>query len=167
MRAELLALLLLGAGALNAAPLASAGPLSFGDGGSDALPPALARGRLGYFELPFALSRSAQVWAEAEGLRFIDLGPDAAPEVSIAEHFLGPLHPEHGSHWRGPLTAELGPGAHKLVLRNAQVQDAEDFVLRRIFVYASAPVKSPSPTATATALAKSPTASVRPPAENG
>lgn len=140
MRAELCALLML-PGALGAAALASSGRLSLGDGGQDALPAALAQGRVTHFELPFQLSRKTQVWAEAEGIRFVDLGPDAAPEVFIDDHYVGPLHPEHGSSWRGPLTAELEAGPHKLVLRNAQVQDAEDFVLRRIFVYASAPAK--------------------------
>lgn len=163
MRVELLAFVLL-PGILAAGPLASSGPLSFGDGGSDALPAALAKGRVARFELPFQLSKKTQVWAEAEGIRYVDLGPDSAPEAFIDDRYLGSLHPEHGSTWRGPLTAVLDPGPHRLVLRNAQVQDAEDFVLKRIFVYASAPVPETGPKAPAK---QEPQASPRSVSENG
>lgn len=128
---------------LGAQPLAGAGPLSFGDGGRDALAPPLAQGRLTRFELPFHLSTSARVVAEAEGLRSIDQGPDAAPEVFIDEQYLGAMHAAHGATWRGPQSPLLAPGAHRLIVRNASVQDAEDFVLRRIFVYANAPEAKP------------------------
>lgn len=148
--------------ALGAAPLASASKLSFGDGGSDALPAAEAPGLRRSFELPFTLSRSAKVLAQAEGLRHIDQGPNAAPEAFIDEQFLGPLRSEHGQAWRSARAVELGPGQHRLLLRNARVADAEDFVLERIFVYAIAPAG-----AGPKAPVQAPEAQARPEAENG
>jgi hypothetical protein len=119
--------------------LAEAGPLRFGDGGADALPPVAGDPPRRSLILSFDLTRSAQVGVEVQGLRYIDQGANAAPELFLDEEYLGPLLAELGSAWRSPRSIKLGPGRHQLLLRNAQVTEAEDFVLKRIFVYAGLP----------------------------
>jgi hypothetical protein len=138
-------------GLLRAQVLAEAGPLRFGDGGADALPPVAGDPPRRSLILPFDLTRSAQVGVEVQGLRYVDQGPNAAPELFLDEEYLGPLLAELGSAWRSPRSIKLGPGRHQLLLRNAQVAEAEDFVLKRIFVYAglpASPAKALSRTAT-------------------
>jgi hypothetical protein len=137
----------------NARVLAQAGPLSLGDGGQDALPADEARGLRASIDLPFTLSQSAEVQAQAEGLRHLRDDRDAAPEAFIDDEYLGPLLGVHGSTWRSSRSLQLGPGPHHFILRNAAVADAEDFVLKRIFVYATGPdeavAKGQSPAAKA------------------
>lgn len=129
----------LGLGSAQAAVLAQAGPLHFGDGGADALKGAEAEDRRSALDLSFTLTKTTEVEARAEGLKYLRMDPNAAPEVFLDDQYLGPLLPEHGRDWRSPRALELGPGPHHLLLRNAQVADAEDFVLKRFFVYASQP----------------------------
>ena len=155
----LLFLSLLAASRSPAAVLAEAGPLHFGDGGADALKGSEAADRRSALDLSFTLVKATVVEARAEGLKYLRLDPNAAPEVFMDDQYLGPLLPEHGRDWRSPRSLELGPGTHHLLLRNAQVADAEDFVLKRIFVYASQPSGDAVPAAAP--------APARPAAENG
>jgi hypothetical protein len=93
--------------------------------------------------LPFYLTRSAQVQVEAEGLAHLDRGANAAPELFLDDEYLGPLLAEHHGAWRSPRQVKLAGGSHQLLVRNAQVEDAEDFELKRIFVYAGGPDSEP------------------------
>jgi hypothetical protein len=152
-----LLLLALAPVAVRAQVLAEAGPLRFGDGGADALLPVAGDPPRRSLILPFDLTRSAQVSVEVEGLRYVDRGPNAAPELFLDEQYLGPLLAELGSAWRSPRSIKLGPGGHQLLLRNAQVADAEDFVLKRIFVYAGSSKARAAAAPASTPVARSPT----------
>jgi hypothetical protein len=142
--------------------LVQGGPFSLGDGGADALPPEEARDLRSSVELPFTLTAAAEVQAQAEGLRYLRDDRDAAPEAFIDDQYLGPLLSVHGSTWRSSRSLQLAPGPHRFILRNAAVADAEDFVLKRIFVYASGPSEL-----AARPLSKTAAAATEPVKENG
>jgi hypothetical protein len=160
-RALLLALLWAPLG-LQARILVEGGPYSLGDGGADALPAAEAKDLRRSIELPFSLSVAAEVQAQAEGLRYLHDAPDAAPEAFIDDQYLGPLLGAHGQTWRSSRSLHLEAGPHRFILRNAAVADAEDFVLKRIFVYASGPPEAP-----ASGAPKGPRPTPVPTVENG
>lgn len=124
MRTSLALVVLLAAAPLRAAVLAENDITVVGDRGADALRGGPApRCRI---VVPFTLTAPARVWAEASGLQGQGQDPDAAPEVFLDDSYLGTLRVEHGVDWRSPQALELSAGAHTLLLRCADVPDADD-----------------------------------------
>jgi hypothetical protein len=108
-----------------------------GDKGSDALPKAWTQGQAprARLQLRFHLAEAAVVWAEAQGLRGLRQGGGGgAPEVFMDEAYLGPLRADHGKRWRSPKALALEAGEHVLLIRTADVADADDVVLQRVLV---------------------------------
>jgi hypothetical protein len=141
VRAELLVLLLLALRA-HGAVLAENGITVVGDRGADALrggPAPSCR-----IVVPFKLAWPARVWAEADGLQSQRHDSDGAPEAFIDDQYLGPLLAEHGVDWRSPQAVQLSPGAHVLILRCAQVPDANDVRMEKLRVM-SDPAPKPMP----------------------
>jgi hypothetical protein len=142
MGVKFAALCLCLAGRLQAGTLAQHGPFTWGDGGRDALAGAKPQKEL---KLAFELAQPATVTVEVSGLKRLDLGPNAAPEIFLDDESLGGLQAQHGGFWRSPFQPALGAGSHVLLVRNAAVQDAEDFEATRVLVYAGAPSKALGP----------------------
>jgi hypothetical protein len=134
---------------LHAGVLAQAGPLCLGDGGADPLPAGLAAHLQSSVDLPFFLTHSAQVQAQAEGLSHIDRDAGSAAEAFLDDQLIGTIQKAHGSLWRSSLALTLGPGPHHFILQNAAVEDAEDFCLQHLSVYTGEddkPLPPPAPT---------------------
>jgi hypothetical protein len=112
------------AAGLQAAVIAENGITVVGDRGADALrggPPPSCR-----IVVPFTLKAPGRVWAEASGLQGQGPDPNAAPELFLDDTYLGILRAEHGVDWRSPEAVDLSAGAHTLLLRCADVPDADD-----------------------------------------
>jgi hypothetical protein len=68
--------------------------------------------------LPFSLTATARVWAEAGGLWGLPQQQDGAPpEAFVDQAYAGPLLAELGGGWRSPQAFVLGPGPHQIELR--------------------------------------------------
>jgi hypothetical protein len=139
VRIRLALLVLLAAAPLQAAVVAENDITVVGDRGADALrggPPPSCR-----IVVPFTLAAPARVWAEASGLQGQGPDPNAAPEVFLDDTYLGTLRVEHGVDWRSPEAVDLSAGAHALLLRCAEVPDADDVRMESLRVMAELPGK--------------------------
>lgn len=136
MRVSVWVILWLLAQGLVATTLAENGFSVLGDGGADALDAAQRRGQpvRDRLELRFRLDAADQVWVEIEGLRHAGRASDPAPEIFLDDHYLGGLKAVHGSTWRSPHKVALAAGEHVLLLRCADVQDADDITVDRVRV---------------------------------
>jgi len=89
--------------------------------------------------LPFTLTASARVWAEADilsGLKPED--SDGAPEVYLDGAYLGPVLAEHGNGWRAPKAQLLEKGPHRLLIKAAAVEGGKTVRLRQVRVLSDA-----------------------------
>ena len=76
-------------------------------------------------ELPFTLTATTRVWAEAAGLwGQPGQGQGDAPEAFFDDSYAGPLWAEAGGAWRSPRAFVLGPGPHRLLLRASSLGPA-------------------------------------------
>lgn len=141
MRVSALLFLLTAAQAVHAATIAENGFIVLGDRGADALSAAQRHGQRerSKLELRFRLSAPDAVWAEAEGLRGLRQDSDAAPEVFLDDTYLGNLKAAHGSFWRSPKKLALEAGEHVLLIRCADVQEADDLSINRVRVLGGGP----------------------------
>jgi hypothetical protein len=92
-----------------------------------------ADGDRGEYDLSFALTATARVWAEVDveaGLNRAD--SNGAPEVFLDDQYLGLLLAEQDGRWRSPQAFELPAGTHTLSVRAADGENVPSVRLRRV-----------------------------------